>query len=298
MVQKTSNSITYNKYLASSRHLEIMKTISIIGLGWIGEPLGIHLREKKFKVIGSTTSVEKVKRLSSKGLEVVRFSLNPHPEGLSFHKLFQSEILVVNIPPRTRSGNGEFHLEQLKYLRRLIDSSLIKKVIFVSSTGIYPGSPSEVKYTEGLPLTLENAGNEILLRAENLMEKDRNYDLTIVRFGGLMGKDRIPGKYFSGKENVAGNTKVNFIHQNDAMGILTWVIEKELWNQTFNGVAPIHPLRKEIYEKNAAELGMDPPASYQNEPEGMDRLIDSEKILSVGFEFEFPDPRGFPYGAE
>jgi len=275
--------------------MEIMKTISIIGLGWLGKPLGILLSDKGLRVLGSTTSEEKVKRLSSKDLEVLRFSLNPHPEGVGFHALFQSETLVVNIPPRSRSGNGEFHLEQLKYLRSLIDSSPIKRVIFVSSTGIYPESPSKEKYAEEFPLTLENTGNEILLRAELLMGKDRNYDLTIVRFGGLMGKDRIPGKYFSGKENVAGHTRVNFIHQNDAVGIMAWVIEKELWNQTFNGVAPIHPLRSDIYEKNAAELGIAPPASYQNELEGIDRLIDSSKILQTGYEFEFPDPLGFEY---
>lgn len=272
-----------------------MKTVSIIGLGWIGEPLGFFFQEKGFRVLGSTTSSKKAEKLKSNGLEAILFSLNPHPEGIGFHSLFQSEILVVNIPPRTRTGNGEFHLEQIKYLRSLIDSSQIKKVIFVSSTGIYPESPAVENYTEEFPLTLENAGNDILLRAENLMENDGNYDLTIIRFGGLMGKERIPGKYFSGKENVAGHTRVNFIHQNDAVGILAWVIEKELWNQTFNGVAPIHPLRKEIYEKNAAELGIAPPASYQNEPEGNDRLIDSGKIVKTGFEFEFPDPLGFLY---
>jgi nucleoside-diphosphate-sugar epimerase len=272
-----------------------MKTISIIGLGWIGEPLAIHLQEKGFHVLGSTTSFKKLENFSKKGLKAIRFSLNPHPEGIGFNALFQSDVLVVNIPPRTRSGNGEFHLEQLKYLRSLIDNSSVKKVIFVSSTGIYPDSPSEEEYAEDFLLTHENTGNDILLRAEQLMEKEQSYDLTIVRFGGLMGKDRIPGKYFSGKENVAGHTRVNFIHQNDAVGILTWVIEKELWNLTFNGVAPIRPLRREIYEKNAEEFGIDPPTSYQNVPEGLDRLIDSSKILETGFEFEFPDPLMFDY---
>lgn len=255
----------------------------------------MYLWEKAYRVLGSATSVEKVKRLASKGLEVVCFALNPHPEGLGFHTLFQSEILVINIPPGTRSGNGEFHLEQLKYLRSLIDSSGVKKLIFVSSTGIYPALTADKKYTEDFPLTHENTGNDILLRAEEMMGKDRNYDLTIVRFGGLMGKDRIPGKYFSAKENVAGRTRVNFIHQNDAVRLLAWVIEKELWNQTFNGVAPIHPLRRDIYEKNAFELGLAPPASYQKEPEGIDRLISSKKILETGFEFQFPDPLDFSY---
>jgi nucleoside-diphosphate-sugar epimerase len=275
-----------------------MKTISIIGLGWIGEPLGIQLKEKGFQVLGSTTSSEKQENFSKNGLKAVRFSLNPHPEGIGFNALFQSEILVINFPPRTRSGNGQFYLEQLKYLRSLIDNSPIKKVIFVSSTGIYPDLPSEEEYAEDFLLTHENAGNDILLRAEQLMEKERSYDLTIVRFGGLMGKDRVPGKYFSGKENIAGHTRVNFIHQNDAVGILAWVIENGLWNETFNGVAPIHPLRREIYEKNAEEFGIDPPASYQNMPEGLDRLIDSRMILETGFEFEFPDPLGFHYGFE
>jgi nucleoside-diphosphate-sugar epimerase len=272
-----------------------MKTISIIGLGWIGEPLGIQLQKKGFQVLGSTTSAEKLEKLSKKGLKAIRFSLNPHPEGIGFNVLFQSEILVVNIPPRTRSGNGEFHLEQIKYLRGFLSNSSVKKVIFVSSTGVYPEVISAEKYAEDFPLSLENTGNGTIFQAEQLMNRDRNYELTTVRFGGLLGDDRIPGKYFSGKENVAGHTRVNFIHRRDAVRLLAWVIERELWNQTFNGVAPNHPLRREIYEKNAAELGIAPPVSYQNEPEGKDRLIDSKKVLETGFKFEFPDPLVFLY---
>lgn len=272
-----------------------MKTISIIGLGWIGEPLAFYLQEKGMNVIGSTTSVEKQEKLTQKGIQAVRFSLNPHPEGVGFNALFHAEILVVNIPPRSRSGNGAFHLEQIKYLRSLIDNSAIRKVIFVSSTGVYPEVTSAGKYGEDFQISVENAGNNTIFRAEQLMEKGRKYDLTILRFGGLLGDDRVPGKYFSGKEHVAGHTRVNFIHRKDAVRMLAWVMEKELWNETFNGVAPIHPLRREIYEKNALDLGIAPPASYQNEPEGNDRLIDSGKIIRTEFEFEFPDPLGFDY---
>lgn len=272
-----------------------MKTASIIGLGWIGEPLAFHLKENGFQVLGSTTSVQKQEKLSQKGLQAIRFSLSPHPEGVGFNALFHSEILVVNIPPRTRSGNGAFHLEQIKYLRSLIDNSPIRNVIFVSSTGVYPEVTFIEKYGEDFPISVENAGNDTIFRAEQLMAKDRNYDLTIMRFGGLMGDDRVPGKYFSGKEHVAGHTRVNFIHRKDAVRMLAWVMEKELWNDTFNGVAPIHPLRRDIYEKSAADLGIVPPASYQNELEGKDRLIDSGKIIKAGFEFEFPDPLEFLY---
>lgn len=272
-----------------------MKTISIIGLGWLGEPLGLAFMKKGYTVKGSTTHSEKQQLLQSKGLDALRFSLNPHPEGAGFNALFQSEILVVNIPPRARSGNGAFHLEQIKYLKSLLANSAVKKVLFVSSTGIYPDQPIPEKYTEDLPINLENTGNETIFRAEEMMGKVRNYDLTLVRFGGLMGEDRIPGKYFSGKENVAGHTRVNFIHRQDAVRLLVWIVENELWNEIYNGSAPQHPLRRDIYEKLSKETGIAPPASYQNEPEGINRLISSEKILASGFQFKFPDPLEFSY---
>jgi nucleoside-diphosphate-sugar epimerase len=272
-----------------------MNSVSIIGLGWMGEPLGFLLQQKGFQVKGSTTSPEKQKKLQAEGLEAILFSLNPHPEGTGFNSLFQSEILIVNLPPKSRKGNGAFYLEQLKYLRGLIDHSSVKKVIFVSSSSIYPESPSHVEYAEDYPLTLENTGNEILLRAEQFMDQNKSYELTIVRFGGLMGADRIPGKYFSGKENVTGHTRVNFIHQIDAVRLIAWIIKEELWNDTFNGVAPFHPLRREVYEKNAHELGIECPKNYLIEEEGNDRLISSSKIIETKFEFEFPHPLEFTY---
>jgi hypothetical protein len=69
-----------------------------------------------------------------------------------------------------------------------------------------------------------------------------------------------------------------------------------LWNQTFNGVAPEHPLRREVYQHNANALGILLPASFQDAAdEEVGRLISSEKIVSTGFTFEYPDPLTFSY---
>lgn len=272
-----------------------MKKVSIIGLGWIGLPLAHHLKSQEIEVVGSTTSAEKLSRIQSEGIPAVQFEMIPFPQGKGFQALFQADVLVVNIPPRSRTQEADFYLEQLKFLRSMIDQSQIKKVIFVSSTGIYPEISEEEKYTEDYPLSLENCGNQTLLKAEQMMETERAFDLTIVRFGGLMGGDRIPGKYFAGKENVAGQTRVNFIHRNDAVGILTWIIEKDLWNAIYNGVAPIYSLRKDIYERNHQEMGFPLPASYQQANAGEDRLISGKRILEAGFQFEFPNPLDFKY---
>lgn len=273
-----------------------MKKVSIIGLGWLGEAAALVLQKQGYRVIGSSTRPEKVELLREKGLDAVHFVLDPEPKGTDYPRLFDSEILVVTLPPRSRQGDGEAYLQQLASLRDLVANSAVKQVLFISSTGIYPNANKEVPYSEEEKISENTAGNAILYRAEVLMGTSPIYDLTVLRMGGLMGEDRIPGIYFAGKEQVVGHTRVNFIHQVDAAGMIAWVIKQGLWNQIFNGVAPQHPLRREVYRHNASAMGIPLPASFQDaSDEEVGRLISSEKIISTGFTFEYPDPLTFPY---
>jgi nucleoside-diphosphate-sugar epimerase len=275
-----------------------MKKVSIIGLGWLGESTGLLLQTQGYEVLGSSTRPEKVEILRKRGLDAVQFYLNPDPEGTGYQRLFDSEILVVTLPPRSRQGDGELYLQQLASLRELIARSSVKQLIFISSTGIYPNEIKSSLYTEAEPINTSNAGNPVLHQAEALMESPSSYQLTVLRMGGLMGADRIPGTYFSGKEQVVGHTRVNFIHQADAARMIAWVIDQGLWNQTFNGVAPEHPLRREVYAKNSSTLGILPPASYQDaSDEKVGRWISSEKIRATGFTFDFPNPFDLTYAA-
>ena len=270
-----------------------MTKISIIGLGWIGLPLAKVLQKKGHTVIGSTTTAEKQSRLIAEGIDAIHFSLVPFPQGIGFQKLFASEVLVLNIPPRSRSTDGKNYLEQLKFLRSMVDQSSIQKIIFVSSTGVYPDQNREEIYTEEEEVTAHNTGNIPLLKGESAFSNFNK--VTIVRFGGLLGDDRVPGKYVASRENVNGSSRVNYIYRNDAARMLAWIIENELWNETFNGVAPIHPLRKDVYERNVIDLGIEPPKSYSKASQGNDRLVSGEKILNTGFTFLNPDPLEFPY---
>jgi nucleoside-diphosphate-sugar epimerase len=273
-----------------------MKKVSIIGLGWLGEAVALLLQRQGHLVLGSSTRPEKVELLRGKGVDAIHFALDPDPKGTAYHRLFDSEILIVTLPPRSRHGDGEAYLQQLASLRTLVANSAVKQVIFISSTGIYPNENKEVPYTEEEQITESNAGNSILYRAEQLMKESPSYALTILRMGGLMGGDRIPGSYFSGKEEVVGHTRVNFIHQDDAARMIALVLDQGLWNQTFNGVALEHPLRREVYAKNASALGILPPVSYQEAvDEKVGRWISSEKISATGFSFDFPNPLDFSY---
>ncbi|MBS9522435.1 NAD(P)H-binding protein [Litoribacter ruber] len=268
--------------------------ISVIGLGWLGLPLARHMEQKGFEVKGSTTSMEKLEKLKGEKLEPFLFNLTPHPTGQKFGNLFQTDVLIINIPPGTRSKPDTFHPEQAKYLKALAEQHGVKKIIYISSSSIYPSS--EGIYEESFGITEHNTGNRALLKAENLLAKDAGYDLTILRCGGLMGGKRVPGKYFSGKENVDGNIPVNYIHQQDVIGIIDWIITENKWNNIFNAVSPQHPLRKEIYLHNAQNMGFPPPISFSQNYQ--QRIISSEKLLVQGFKFQFPDPMKYTYSSE
>ncbi|MDA1267731.1 MAG: epimerase [Bacteroidetes bacterium] len=273
-----------------------MKKVSILGLGWLGQTAGLLLLQQGYQVLGSATSLEKAAQLQEKGIDVVQLKLNPYPEGRDYLRLFESQVLVVTLPPRSRHGESEVYLQQLAVIRELLTASAVEQVIFISSTGIYPNVSKVDSYTEAERISESKAGNTILYRAEQLMATTPSYVLTILRMGGLMGDNRIPGLYFSGKEQVVGHTRVNFIHQLDAARMIAWVIDQGLWNQTFNGVAPQHPFRREVYAKNASTLGILPPVSYQETAdEKKGRWISSEKISATGFSFDFPNPLDFTY---
>lgn len=272
-----------------------MKSISIIGLGWLGKPLAAQLASEDYEVIGSTTQSEKARQLSKEAYAVVTLNLNPHPSGNGFNVLFESTTLVIAFPPKSKSQSPEFYFQQLTFLKKLIDQSKIKRVLFISSTGIYPKESRALEYDEEEVLNKQNCGNPTLLEAERIISEKRSYELSIIRFGGLMGGDRILGKYFENKENVEGSSQVNYIHKVDAVNLCQWVIEGDLWEEIFNGVAPNHPTKKKVLTKNAEEYGFAMPKSFSSGQNGKSRIISGEKALDMGFEFLFPDPLEFPY---
>lgn len=264
--------------------------VSIIGLGWLGEPLADYLLGENFEIIGSTTSVEKAERLKKKGINAYPFFLGPLANGEGKNLLFTADVLIINIPPMNRTSPGGFHLEQIKELKSLIQEGSIPKVLFISATSVYPDLNQEAKESD----ELVTSGNHTLLDAENLLSNNKTYDLTVIRFGGLLGDDRIPGLYVSNKEGVIGDAPVNYIYRMDAVRMIAWVIERELWNEVYNGVSPFHPLRREVYEKNAAMLRFPPPVSYVDEGVTFWKKVSSEKICKTGFKFTH-HPLHFPY---
>ncbi len=236
-------------------------SISLLGCGWLGLPLGKYFSDKNYIVKGSTTKTEKLPILQENGIEAFLLKLNPQIECANVDNLLNSNILVINIPPRISLQKADAHVEQIANLLPHIKTSSIKKIIYISSTSVYPELNREV-FEEDVT-TPEQSSSPTMVKAENLLKdfcKNSNLNLTIIRCGGLMGYDRIPAKYFSGwKGLTTGDIQVNYVHRDDVIKVIETVIEDGIWDETFNIVSPIHPTRKEIYTKNCEELGFEMP---------------------------------------
>lgn len=253
--------------------------ISVIGCGWLGLPLAASLAKKGHSVLGSTTQENKLKLVAEKGVDPILFKLGPMPLGKDFNRLFQVDLLIVNIPPGRKKNPPEFYEEQIKYLKYQLQGSPVKRVVFVSSTSYYPNL-NEIVDTETKP-DLSKGSSKAVVQGEKQISQVAQ-DLVILRCGGLMGADRIPGKWFAGKPTKGANNPVNYIHQEDIIRIITELVDN--WpnadaKKVLNLVSPVHPTRKEVHERMASKYGFESPI-WEDEALTPSKIVDSDFKLS------------------
>lgn len=274
------------------------KRVSIIGCGWLGAPLARALRAGgDFSVKGSTTSADKASAFTQEGLDVYEALLAPAPQGDHWPELLAAEFLIVNIPPRTSRQGEDFHPQQMKHLADLVERSPVTDIIYVSSTSVYPDL-NRVVEEKDVQDTAE-AGSPHLVEAENTLISLRNPNrrVTVLRCGGLMGYDRIPGKYVRGREGITtGEVPVNYVHRDDVVGIIQQLLREELPNETLNVVAPQHPTRREVYDISCKQFGWELPTYAASDSAVAFKIVGGEKLKRyLDYAFEYPNPLSFYY---
>ncbi|MBP6557839.1 MAG: SDR family oxidoreductase [Flavobacterium sp.] len=265
-----------------------MTKISILGCGWLGLPLAKALLKKGFSVKGSTTSMEKISLLQSAGIEPFIIQLEEEKISESITDfLADSQILIVDIPPKLRGNSTENFVAKIATLIPFIEKSTIEKVLFVSSTSVY-GEDNEL-VTEVTPLNPDSEGGRQLAIVESLLQKNSHFETTILRFGGLIGEDRNPVRFLSGRENIENpDAPINLIHQDDCIGIIKKIIALNSWNETFNAVAPFHPTRKEYYTQKAADLNLALPKFVASNTIVGKTILSDKLIKSLQYYFIKP----------
>ncbi len=266
------------------------KTASILGCGWLGLPLAQALIKRGYAVKGSTTHEKKLSTLQAQQIKPYLIQFSPQINANHSPDFFNNEILIVNVPPGRRRENVEaYHTEQINSLLEVLKKATVQKLVFISSTSVYPDVNRVVTETEaGMP---ESDSGKALLKAEEMLLAAKNIKTTVIRFCGLFGYDRNPGRFFAGKTlDESGKAPVNFIHQDDCIQIISTILEKDKWNTVYNACADCHPDKKIFYTKAAEKSGLPIPEYLGNKPENY-KEISSEKLKKeLNYQFIFPDP--------
>lgn len=257
--------------------------VSIIGCGWFGLQLGKTLLNAGYTVKGATTTAEKLNAIKEERIEPFLIRISAEQEYISDASFFVCDVLVITIPPKVHLHGGEDYLLTQKRLIELVLKHGSKKIIFISSTSVYGDVSSQVdEDTTPAPDTLSG---QVLLQAENGYTSVNAFQTTVLRFGGLVGPGRDPGKFFAGKENIAnGLAPVNLIHLEDCVGITKQVINKDFFGATINACSPHHPARKDFYTHASQQSGLTLP---QFKEELISWKVVNSKIIPHQLSYEF-----------
>lgn len=250
-----------------------MKTFTILGAGWLGRELAERLKDH-YKIKVSLRDEKKSEMYKNFGF--FSFILNEYD--LSFlDELLDTNYLFINYPP-SKFENYVAFLEKI-YAHPKID--MIEKIIFISSTSIYPDI--EENFDESF--SIKTPGNIAVFDAENIV---LNKTHIIFRVSGLFGEDRVAGRRLANKIVDFPKTKLNFVHRNDVINATVFAIENRL-EGIFNLCSNQHPTKEELYSFNSQKYHFEKPIFLENEF-ALNRIIDGSKIERLGFEYQYLDP--------
>ncbi|MBR9756885.1 MAG: NAD(P)-binding domain-containing protein [Algicola sp.] len=249
------------------------KRISILGCGWLGLALAVSLTNKGNKVYGSTTSISKLKILEEKNIKPFLIDISkPDVDMMDF---LSSDVLIIAITSKS--------LEDVNNLISNIEKSKVKKILFISSTSVYP-------LTNGIVTEETNTAITPLSKIEKLFITNPSFKVTILRFGGLFGYDRKPGNFI--KSNTAVKNPegyINVIHRDDCIEIIEQIIIKNIWNEVLNACSDKHPKRRHFYLKEIKKVGKSTVLFDENSKNDF-KIVSSEKMKTLlNYKFKYAD---------
>lgn len=266
-----------------------MKSVSIIGCGWLGLPFAGFLVSKGFHVKGSTTNREKIEELSRNQIKAFLLNINPEVTGEKIDEFLNSEILFINFPPERRDDIEQYHKSQIQNLISEILKSRIKYVIFASSTSVYPDTNDLVD--EKCNLSPQKKSGKALLEVEKMLMKQTNFKTTVLRFAGLIGYERSPLRSIKRKKLVLNpDARLNLVHRDDCVSVSYEIIKQGIWGEILNVCCDNHPERRTYYTKKAMDHGIELP-DFDNNPDVKYKIVDNTKLKSIlDYSFIYPDP--------
>ncbi|MDJ1498038.1 NAD-dependent epimerase/dehydratase family protein [Cytophagaceae bacterium DM2B3-1] len=262
-------------------------TISILGCGWLGLPLAEHLLQKGYPIKGSTASTTDIEKLKDRN--IIPYHLEITDQSIFCDDLagfLSCDILIVCFPPSRREDIEHYYPAQIQQLVSVLKTSSVQHILFISSTSVYRDVNREV--TEAETQLAKKGSGKALHLSEYLLQNQ--FSTTCLRFGGLIGYDRMPHHYLHKKKLVTdAHTPLNLIHRDDCIQLVEKIIDKNVWREVLNACADTHPTRKEFYMTEATVYGLSLP-EFSDETATGYKIVRSDKIKQrLDYTFTYPD---------
>jgi nucleoside-diphosphate-sugar epimerase len=250
------------------------RSISLLGSGWLGLALARRLKSESYSVSVSTTSPGRLAELKAEGLPP--FLIDIGNSSAQMQDFLHAAILICNIPSKDIQG--------FTRLVAALEQSRVKNVVFVSSTSVYAHDAGQVSESDGLELEASP-----LVQIERLFLNSESFSTTIVRFGGLVGYSRHPGRFFrNGRAVSDALAKVNLIHRDDCINIISEIIQQGAWGEMFNCCADTHPSKGDFYGRAIQMLGAKP--EFGDSADNSYKIVRNDKVKRVlDYQFVHPD---------
>lgn len=188
-----------------------------------------------------------------------------------------ADTLIINITNK--------NLASFQRLVTAVEASPIRQLLFVSSSSVYQNLNREVTEDEGA----ENQDSP-LFQIEQLLQQSDNVKTTVLRFSGLVGPGRHPGRFFrSGKTLKQPDAPINLIHLDDCIGIIDAIISQRAWGEVFNGCSDSHPKKRDFYARVCADAGY-PLPEFADAQSSAFKIVSNNKIKQkLGYQFHHSD---------
>ncbi|WP_300482930.1 NAD(P)-binding domain-containing protein [Shewanella sp.] len=270
----------------------VKSSVALVGCGWFGFALAKQLVHEGYRVTGCKRNADELSILTEVGIEAYPLQLGSEassaPDAQALSGLLQTDYLVVNIPPRLKRGNAAY-LDELQQLIALTQGWQYQQIVFISTTGVYPSQDKVMTEADALA---ESSDGQVLLDAEALFQALPH--ACIVRFAGLVGPKRHPGRFLAGKTDVSGaNVAVNLVHLSDCVSAVSRILAATGLGLAvapiYNLCAPTHPTKAEFYQAAAESLGLVAPEfNQQSMP---NKVIQADAIVTdLGFQYQYASP--------
>ena len=236
----------------------------ICGMGYLGLRVARKALQRGMRVTGLTRSAEKAETLRAEGFHMVASDL----AGRDWHAEVSPTVdFVLNCVAAGDGGPEGYrrtYLEGMRSLMQWCGRGFSGRLIYTSSTGVYPFSDGEW-VTEETPFEPPPGKGEILRRAERVLQTDGPDGWTILRLAGIYGPGRhyLLNQILSGHSELPGEgeTCLNLIRVEDICAAIweIWRADKTALNAIYNVVDDRPSPKREVVEWLAQKTGRPVP---------------------------------------